>query len=214
MSAEAQRYSIPCKSIRTRIEVKRSRFIATAAYTPDVHLSDCFIAQTRREFADANHNCWARVIGSPGSTSQAGMSDDGEPQGAAGKPMLTALLHADIGDITVIVSRYFGGTKLGKGGMARAYTDALLNVLEHMPRTEKVAYASLHLQVQYPFLDTLERLLHAYEAQIDTRDFGASVLLQLRVPTEYHAELVRRLNDLSAGTARITTIQEDMDTQD
>lgn len=116
MSCDTQRYPIPQRSVRREFEVKRSRFIATAAYTPDKEQSNNVITRIKDEFADANHNCWARVIGAPGSTDQAGMSDDGEPQGAAGKPMLTALLHADLGDITVVVSRYFGGIKLGKGG--------------------------------------------------------------------------------------------------
>ncbi|OQY22488.1 MAG: YigZ family protein, partial [Desulfobacteraceae bacterium 4572_35.2] len=82
---------------RSEIEVKRSRFITTIQATASREHSREFVKQIQREFADANHNCWACVIGAPGSTLEAGMSDDGEPRGAAGKPMLTALLHADIG---------------------------------------------------------------------------------------------------------------------
>ncbi|MFO7831342.1 MAG: YigZ family protein [Desulfuromonadaceae bacterium] len=212
MKSNSQRYPIPQSSLRTQIEVKRSRFIATAAYTPDIEQSNNFIAHIKEEFADANHNCWARVLGTPGSTDQAGMSDDGEPQGAAGKPMLTALLHADIGDITVVVSRYFGGTKLGKGGMARAYTDALLHVLESIPLQEKISYTAMLIYVEYPLLDMVERILPEYEAMIDTRDFGAGIELHLRVPTEQHTALIRHLTELSAGTIKIDTAQQDVDT--
>jgi len=212
MSCNTQRYPIPQTTLRTRIEVKRSRFIATAAYTPDIEQSNNFIVRIKEEFSDANHNCWARVLGIPGSTDRAGMSDDGEPQGAAGKPMLTALLHADLGDITVVVSRYFGGIKLGKGGMARAYTDALLHVLEHLPLQEKISYTALQIHVEYPLLDMVERILPEYEARIDARDFGVGVNLHLRVPTEQHATLVRHLTELSAGTIRINRAQQDVDT--
>ena len=212
MNSNTQRYPIPQSTLRTQIEVKRSRFISTAAHTPDIEQSNNFIAQIKEEFADANHNCWARVLGAPGSTDQAGMSDDGEPQGAAGKPMLTALLHANIGDITVVVSRYFGGTKLGKGGMARAYTDALLQVLASTPLQEKISYTALHIYVEYSQLDMVERILPEYEARIDTRDFGAGIELHLRVPSEQRAALIRHLTELSAGTIKINTAQQDIDT--
>jgi len=212
MSYTTQRYTIPQTTLRTQVEVKRSRFIATAAYTPDMELSNNFIACVKEEFADANHNCWARVLGAPGSTDQAGMSDDGEPQGAAGKPMLTALLHADFGDITVVVSRYFGGIKLGKGGMARAYTDALLHVLERMPPEEKISYTALHIYVEYAQLDMVERILPEYEARIDARDFGVGINLHIRVPIEQSADLIRHLTELSAGTVKITPAQQDVDT--
>lgn len=212
MRGNTQRYLIPQTTLRTQIEVKRSRFIATAAHTPDIEQSNNFIARIKEEFAAANHNCWARVLGAPGSTDQAGMSDDGEPQGAAGKPMLTALLHADPGDITVVVSRYFGGIKLGKGGMARAYTDALLHVLERMPLEEKISYTALHIYVEYPQLDMVERILPEYEAGIDARVFGAGIELHLRVPSEQRAALMRRLTELSAGSIKINPAQQDVDT--
>ena len=211
MSSDTQRYPIPQTTLRTQIEVKRSRFIATAAYTPDLAQSNNFIARIKEEFADANHNCWARVLGAPGSTHQAGMSDDGEPQGAAGKPMLTALLHANIGDTTVVVSRYFGGIKLGKGGVARAYTDALLHVLERMPLQEKISYAPLHINVEYALLDMVERTLPAYEAIIDARDFGTSINLHIRVPVEHRLKIIRHLTELSAGTIKISPAQQDLD---
>jgi uncharacterized YigZ family protein len=208
MNSDSQRYPIPTAMLRTQIEVKRSRFIATAAYTPDVEQSSLFIAQIKEEFSDANHNCWARVLGPPGSTDLAGMSDDGEPQGAAGKPMLTALLHADIGDTTVVVSRYFGGAKLGKGGMARAYTEALLHVLERIPLQEKISYTQLHIDMEYMHLDMVERILPEYEALVDARDFGVRINLQIRVPTEHRPELIRHLTELSNGSIQIISTQQ------
>ncbi len=136
------RYPIPARSHRVEEEIKRSRFITTLGYTPDVEAARAFVAGVSTEFADANHNCWAYVVGPPGATAQIGMSDDGEPHGTAGRPMLTVLLHSGIGDICAVVTRYFGGTLLGKGGLVRAYSGGVqlalgdLPTLERVPRTE------------------------------------------------------------------------------
>ena len=107
------RYPIPASLHRVEQEIERSRFITTVAPAPTVEEAKAFIARIREEFPDANHNCWAYVVGPPGSTGMAGMSDDGEPHGTAGRPMLTALLHGNVGDVAVVVTRYFGGTLLG-----------------------------------------------------------------------------------------------------
>lgn len=204
MNMQNSRYLIPARFLSNCIEVKRSRFIASVAHTPSREQSRKFVEQISTQYRDANHNCWACVIGRPGSTDQAGMSDDGEPQGSAGKPMLTALLHANIGDITVVVSRYFGGIKLGKGGMARAYTDALLHALEELPLQELINYQKMEIALEYHLLDMVENLLPTYEAQVDTRDFGAKVTLHLRVPAEHTSNLSRHLTEISHGTIAIT----------
>ncbi|HEX5751256.1 MAG TPA: YigZ family protein [Archangium sp.] len=99
------RYPIPARLHRVEQELERSRFITTVAPAPTVEEAKAFIARVREEFPDANHNCWAYVVGPPGSTGMAGMSDDGEPHGTAGRPMLTALLHGNVGDVAVVVTR-------------------------------------------------------------------------------------------------------------
>jgi len=109
----AGRYHIPAGAVRVEEEIKRSRFITSLAPAPTVEAARALIAAVSAEFADANHNCWAYVVGPPGSTGQIGMSDDGEPHGTAGRPMLNVLLHSGIGDIVAVVTRYFGGTLLG-----------------------------------------------------------------------------------------------------
>src|SRR5690606_8318142 len=106
MSTSQPRYLIPAHRHRVEEEIKRSRFISTVAYTPTVEEARAFISEISAEFGDASHNCWAYVVGSPGSTGQVGMSDDGEPHGTAGRPMLTVLLHSGIGDICAVVTRY------------------------------------------------------------------------------------------------------------
>ena len=130
----SNRYPIPATTHRTEEEIKRSRFITTVAHTPTLEDARTFVSQLKEEFADASHNCWAYVIGPPGSTSHIGMSDDGEPHGTAGKPMLTVLLHSGVGNICAVVTRYFGGTLLGKGGLVKAYSGGIKLALEDLPR--------------------------------------------------------------------------------
>ena len=101
--------------------VRRSRFIVSLAHTPTPEAAKSFIERIKQEFPDATHNCWAYAAGAPGQTSKVGYSDDGEPHGTAGRPMLTMLLHGGVGELSAVVTRYFGGIKLGTGGLVRAY---------------------------------------------------------------------------------------------
>lgn len=191
------RYQIPRAMQRTETEVKRSRFITSIQSTSNREQSREFIKQIQHEFADANHNCWACVIGAPGSTLEAGMSDDGEPRGAAGKPMLTALLHSEIGDVCVVVTRYFGGTRLGKGGMARAYTDAVLNGLTHLETIEKIDYDHLTLNLDYSLLEQLQTLYGNYEVVVLNYDYSDSVEIHLQLPREHVAAFCSHITELS-----------------
>lgn len=200
------RYPVPANRHRTETEVKRSRFIATIVPTSDREQSRTFVQQIKHEFADANHNCWARVIGAPGSTIQAGMSDDGEPQGAAGKPMLTTLLHANIGDITIVVTRYFGGIRLGKGGMVRAYTSAVIHALDSLPTVEKIDYQPLQIILAYPLLEQVQRLFGEYEVKIDQQNYADQVQIDLRLPREHTQKFSHHLTELSHGRIRINQL--------
>jgi uncharacterized YigZ family protein len=143
MTQPTPRYPIPAARHRVEEEILRSRFVTTLAYAPTVEEARAFIDEVRVEFDDASHNCWAYVVGQPGSTAQNGMSDDGEPHGTAGRPMLTVLLHSGVGDIAAVVTRYFGGTLLGKGGLVRAYSGGVQYALESLPTAEKVEKSHL-----------------------------------------------------------------------
>src|SRR5690349_11838554 len=132
------RYLIPAGTHRTEEEINRSRFVTTFGYTPTVEAARAFIETVSNEFGDASHNCWAYVVGPPGSTGQIGMSDDGEPHGTAGRPMLTVLLHSGVGDICAVVTRYFGGTLLGTGGLVKAYSGGVQLALVDLPTIERV----------------------------------------------------------------------------
>ena len=193
------RYPIPAEPLRHEIEVKRSRFIATIESTDTTAAALTFISNIKQEFPDASHNCWAYLIGPPGSTDRIGLSDDGEPHGVAGKPMLTTIQHSGIGDITVVVTRYFGGTKLGKGGMVKAYTLAVKTALEQLKIVEKIDWVELSVKVGYQLLDNIERLLPEFEAELTDKQFAEKICLNLKVPAENLTDLRTRLTDLSSG---------------
>jgi uncharacterized YigZ family protein len=198
-----QRYIIPAETCRCEVEVNRSRFIATIEMTDSPEVALAFVARIKHEFPDANHNCWAYLIGPPGSTDRIGLSDDGEPHGVAGKPMLTTIQHSDIGDISVVVTRYFGGIKLGKGGMVKAYTLAVQTGLEALKKTEKIDWELWSISFAYPHLSRIELLLPEYEAcSIETR-YAEQISIDLKVPQERANALKTRLVDLSAGQIQI-----------
>ena len=202
------RYPIPAATFRCEIEVKHSRFIATIepTDTPDAALS--FISRIKQEFPDATHNCWAYLIGPPGNTDRIGLSDDGEPHGVAGKPMLTAIQHGGIGDITVVVTRYFGGTKLGMGGMVKAYTQAVKTALEQLSVTEKINWFKLSVKINYPLLDTIERILPEFEAELIDKQFTDQICLNLKFPDENLTRLQTRLTDLCSGRIEFFKVEE------
>jgi uncharacterized YigZ family protein len=204
------RYPIPGGFHRSEIEVQRSRFITSVEMVESPEAALAFIAQRKQEFADANHNCWAYLIGPPGSSDRIGLSDDGEPHGAAGKPILTVLQHGNIGDIVAVVTRYFGGIKLGKGGMVKAYTQAVQNALAKLPVTEKIDWQELLVSFDYSQLGTIERLLPEFEATIVERQFTEQIGLHLKVPVERLQNLQQQLTDHCAGQL---TFSADKDAQ-
>ncbi len=193
------RYPVPAGVHRVEETINRSRFLTTVGHAPTVEAARAFIAQVREEFADATHNCWAYVAGPPGSTAQVGMSDDGEPHGTAGRPMLTVLLHSGVGEIVAVVTRYYGGIKLGKGGLVRAYSGGVKLALETVPLVEKVPRRELALTFAYSFLTPVQRLLPSFEADVQSELFTDRVRLLLTVPAEQADALVEAIREVTHG---------------
>lgn len=200
------RYPIPAQRHRVTEEIKRSRFITTVGYAPTVDHARELIAEVSAEFADASHNCWAYVVGPPGSTGQVGMSDDGEPHGTAGRPMLTVLLHSGIGDICAVVTRYFGGTLLGKGGLVKAYSGGVQLALASLPTVERVPRSQITLLFDYSSITPLKRLLPEYEAEVLDEEYAADVTYHLRLPTEHLDAFSEAVTALTNGQALLEVI--------
>ena len=197
------RYPIPARVHRVEEVIQRSRFITTAAHAPDADAAHAFIQRIRDEFPDATHNCWAFVAGPPGSTTHIGMSDDGEPHGTAGKPMLTTLLHGGVGEIVAVCTRYYGGVKLGTGGLGRAYSGGVKLVLESLPTEERVHRVAVDVTVGYAEVDALQRLVAELDIVVEDEAYGASVRYRCLVPEEVIPRFEKGVADLSRGGGRV-----------
>ena len=200
------RYAVPDVAPQhphcTELVIRRSRFFTQCAHTPDPASARAFIEQIRRRHADATHNCWAYAAGAPGDTAQIGSSDDGEPHGTAGRPMLQIVLHSGIGELCVVVSRWFGGVKLGTGGLVRAYQDCVRENLASLAVRQRVPESSLCLTVGYAHLDALRRMLPTFEARLESEDYQADARLRLRLPAEHIDAFTAALAGVSNGAAQ------------
>ncbi|MGY8798816.1 MAG: YigZ family protein [Longimicrobiales bacterium] len=201
--ADSARYPIPSRVHRVDETIQRSRFITTAAHAPDAEAAQAFIQTIRDEFPDATHHCWAFVAGPPASTTHIGMSDDGEPHGTAGRPMLTSLLHGGVGEIVAVCTRYYGGVKLGTGGLARAYSGGVKLALETLPTDEKVARVWLVVTVGYADVDGMQRLIDELDIVVENEEYGAEVQYVLGVPSPDEQVLRTSVGDLTRGKGRV-----------
>ncbi|MCC6929388.1 MAG: YigZ family protein [Gemmatimonadaceae bacterium] len=178
----ADRYPIPAARARAELVIERSRFVCTVSRAESPEAAHAFIREMQREFEDATHNCWAFVAGPPGSSARIGMSDDGEPHGTAGRPMLTVLMHSGVGEIVAVVTRHYGGTKLGTGGLVRAYSAAVQEALARLERRERVETVDVKLRVGYAAFAAVRNLLPGHEGELLDERFGDNVELLVRVP--------------------------------
>ncbi len=193
------RYPIPAAEVRTEIKIKNSLFIATAAPVFSVEEAKAFVQRIREEFADATHNVPAYQVGF-GATVTAHCSDDGEPAGTAGRPMLAVLQGSGLGDVAVVVTRYFGGTKLGTGGLVRAYGEAVKAVLAILPLAEKVPTHTVLLALPYNMLERVRLLVAEWHGRVLEETFAADVTMALLFTTGWFPSFQGALRDLSHGT--------------
>ncbi len=180
MTQEPSRYLIPSHPHRVEEVILRSRFITAADHAPDAATAHEIVATIRGESPDATHHCWAFVAGPPGSTTSVGMSDDGEPHGTAGRPMLNTLLHGEVGEIVAVCTRYYGGTKLGTGGLSRAYSGGVKLLLESLPTQERV--------------------------DLEREEYGEQVEYRVAIPQEHHSRLVQVIADITKGSGIVRVL--------
>jgi len=199
----ANRYPVPAGRHRVEESIRRSRFITTVGRASTGEEARAFVDGVREEFGDATHNCWAFVAGAPGSTADVGMSDDGEPHGTAGRPMLEALLHSGVGEIVAVVTRYYGGVKLGKGGLQRAYSGGVQLALESMPRKERVQRTAVWVALEYAARDAVDRAAAELEGVVVAEEYGAEVRLKVAVPEDALEDFRRAVAEATSGRGRI-----------
>jgi len=197
-------YKIPAKLYRTEETIKRSKFIATVAHAFTEEDAKVFISIIKNEFPDATHNCWAFVAGPPGDTARIGLSDDGEPHGTAGKPILTVLLHSEIGEIVAVVTRYFGGTKLGTGGLVRAYSGSVKNALAGLSIKEKRDVITLTAILDYSKITAVRQMIESFNSEIIEAKYEADVSFKIELPKNNKDSFIHAITDLTGGEILIT----------
>lgn len=201
-----QSYPVPAEEIRRETVVLNSRFIASLAPAFSVEEARAFLARVKTEFWDASHNVPAYIIGH-GDSLIAHCSDAGEPAGTAGRPMLAVLQGSGLGDAAVVVTRYFGGTKLGTGGLVRAYSDAVRAVLADVPRAIKVEAHTVMAAFAYTYLERVRRLTAAHGGISLGEDFAADITLTARFKVEDLAGFQAALRELTNGSVQAEIIE-------
>lgn len=202
----SSRYPIPAGESRVELQVKNSRFIGRARHTPSLEAAKAFIEQVKAEEPDHSHAVYAFAVGYGASVTH-GMSDAGEPSGTAGRPALAVVKGSDLGDVTVVIIRYFGGTKLGTGGLVKAYTETAQLTLAELPRTEKIEWQRVRLTVPYPLYEPVQRLVETHQGRVEAEEFAAEVRLRLAFTVE---DLPRFEADLAEATSGQVSAMKDV----
>ncbi|KGQ70459.1 IMPACT family protein [Chelonobacter oris] len=201
------RYLIPAEATEFSEEIKKSRFITYLQATQGIEQARAFWQQVKRRHPTARHHCWAAVAGRPNDSQQLGFSDDGEPPGTAGKPMLNSLLGSGIGEISAVVVRYYGGIQLGTGGLVRAYGNGVQQALKQLATKEKIERQDFALHCKYEQLNLVQQLIRQYDIEIRSQQFDQTIVLQLGISEEQLTAFRRLLNDRSGGSLQLTELR-------
>lgn len=199
---------VPAEPVTFIEEIKKSRFITLLAHTDGVDAAKAFVESVRAAHPDARHHCVAWVAGPPNDSQRLGFSDDGEPAGTAGKPMLAQLMGCGVGEITAVVVRYYGGILLGTGGLVKAYGGGVSQALNLLTTSRKTPLTEYTLQCEYGQLAGIETLLGQFAGQIVTSDYQASVHLRVALPQSERAAFSKKLADFSRGALQLLPIEE------
>jgi uncharacterized YigZ family protein len=199
-------YSVPLNEIRREQMVVNSRFIATLAPVFNTDEARVFIARIKNEFADASHNVPAYIIGG-GNTVTEYFSDDGEPSGTAGKPALAVLRGSGLGDAAVVITRYFGGTLLGTGGLVRAYTESTQMVVNAVERGRRVPVYVAMVAIPYNLLERVRLLVSRQRGEVLDEDFAGDITMTLEFPVDSLDGFQNELRELSAGKLKAEVIE-------
>lgn len=188
-------------AVEHRLEVKKSVFLTRLEPVASMEEADAIIASIRKEHWDARHHCTAMVVGENADRQRS--NDDGEPAGTAGAPMLEVLRHRDVTDLVAVVTRWFGGTLLGAGGLVRAYGTSVSEALDQAQLVERVHLTTVTAEASHVDAGRILAFLHQWSeshgAVIDEPTYGAMARLSLRVPPEAVPVLVAEIAALTSG---------------
>lgn len=195
-------YIIPAGYGEAEYIDKKSRFIGQVQHAESVSEAMAFVESVRRKHADATHNVWAYVL----ADGQMRWSDDGEPGGTSGQPTLNVFRSANVCDVVCVVTRYFGGTLLGSGGLVRAYSKAASMALEAAGRARMAEWQSVAVECSYAHYERLRRLLEGEGAQDMAGDFAEFVTVTCLLPAGVPEQIGGRITDMTAGGARMSVL--------
>ncbi len=176
-------YPVPSAPCEVSYEIKKSRFIAFATFADTREIAMQQLTEIKQKYPDARHHCWAYQFGNPASAISAAMSDDGEPSGTAGKPILNVLQHKNVGDVMIIVTRYFGGVKLGAGGLVRAYSAAAQMAMEALKTEQQVVRERLELSCGFGEEQAVRHWLSLHDGVVENIEYEDQVLMTIAVPS-------------------------------
>lgn len=199
-------YFIPLHETRREHVVVNSRFIATLAPVFSVDEARVFISRIKKEFADASHNVPAYIIGG-GNTVTEYFSDAGEPSGTAGRPVLAVLRGSGLGDVAVVVTRYFGGTLLGTGGLVKAYTESAQMVVNAVLRGRRIPVYLAMVVIPYSFLERVRLLITRQHGEILDEEFAGDITMTMQFPVDTFEAFQTELRQLSAGNLKAEVIE-------
>ena len=199
-------YLVPMSEIRRDQTVVNSRFIATLAPAFSIDEARTFMRRIREEFGDANHNVPVYIIGG-GNTVTEYFSDDGEPSGTSGKPALAVLRGSGLGDVVLVVTRYFGGTLLGTGGLVKAYTEAAQSVVNAVERGQRVPVHVAMAAIPYSLLERVRIMAAKNRGKVLGEDYAGDITLTLQFPVENYKAFQSDLRELSAGKIQAEVIE-------
>ncbi|MGB4594755.1 MAG: YigZ family protein [Anaerolineaceae bacterium] len=202
---------IPLEPVETEVTVVNSRFIASLSPVKSVEEAREFQKVIKARYPDASHHVPAFVIGH-GNSTISHSNDDGEPSGTAGRPALAVLSGSGLGNVCVVVTRYFGGTKLGTGGLVRAYGDAVKAVLLLVRRARLVPTSTWQFAIDYPLYEQTLRLIHGHAGEVVDTQFEVEVCLTVRFKDEDVESFTGQLKELSAGKVKPLMISRESET--
>ncbi len=199
-------YLIPAQPAQFEEEIKKSVFITYLAHTPSVETAKAFVEQIKTKHSDARHNCWGFVAGRPEDSMKWGFSDDGEPSGTAGKPILAQLSGSGVGEITAVVTRYSGGIKLGTGGLVKAYGGGVQQALKLLQTIEKKITTKLRLELDYGFMPIAQSLMPQFGVVEVDAEYSDQVVLVVEIELREVSAFTQAIINKSGAKAIVTPL--------
>lgn len=198
-------YPIAVNDVIDESIVNRSRFICYLRPCDSAEQAKSFIKELQLLHPQANHHCYAFITRDAQDSQSYGFSDDGEPSGTAGRPMLSVLQGHGVGQVCAVVVRYFGGTKLGTGGLQRAYGGSVRQALGFLQSTMKIAMVHKTLACHYNQVDDVLHLLNKVEGKVLSQAYQQQVIFNLAIPTDKLTVMQESLQTMSSGQLVLTT---------